>query len=103
MLVERLYPRWFCIGLAPFLGRRGQCGYFCATPMGGRLVTTYDLAWPCTADLQGNRVSNLEPSGARAEALPLGHRGPKILLIKIEEACFHSSELFGNIRRSFLH
>ncbi|GBN37603.1 hypothetical protein AVEN_55614-1 [Araneus ventricosus] len=44
MLVERLSPRWSFTGLAPFLGRPGQCGYFCATPTGGRLATTYDLA-----------------------------------------------------------
>ncbi|GBO02991.1 hypothetical protein AVEN_24396-1 [Araneus ventricosus] len=30
---------------------------------------------PYTADLQWNRVSNLEPSGPKAETLPLGHRG----------------------------
>ncbi|GBN93171.1 hypothetical protein AVEN_50889-1 [Araneus ventricosus] len=27
-------------------------------------------------ELQWNRVSNLEPSGPKAEILPLGHRGP---------------------------
>ncbi|GBM58174.1 hypothetical protein AVEN_163941-1, partial [Araneus ventricosus] len=32
---------------------------------------------PYTADLQWNRVSNLEPSGPKAETLPLGHRGPE--------------------------
>ncbi|GBM04733.1 hypothetical protein AVEN_55401-1 [Araneus ventricosus] len=31
---------------------------------------------PYTADLQWNRVANLEPSGSKAETLPLGHRGP---------------------------
>ncbi|GBM65803.1 hypothetical protein AVEN_164692-1, partial [Araneus ventricosus] len=31
---------------------------------------------PYTADLQWNRVSNLEPSGPKVETLPLGHRGP---------------------------
>ncbi|GBM04477.1 hypothetical protein AVEN_197891-1 [Araneus ventricosus] len=31
---------------------------------------------PYTADLQWNRVSNLEPSGLKAGTLPLGHRGP---------------------------
>ncbi|GBM84196.1 hypothetical protein AVEN_16011-1 [Araneus ventricosus] len=31
-------------GLTPFLGRPGQCGYFYATPTGGRLATMYDLA-----------------------------------------------------------
>ncbi|GBO01060.1 hypothetical protein AVEN_98152-1, partial [Araneus ventricosus] len=30
---------------------------------------------PYTADLQWNRVSDLEPSGPKAETLPLGHRG----------------------------
>ncbi|GBO33501.1 hypothetical protein AVEN_101189-1 [Araneus ventricosus] len=30
---------------------------------------------PYTADLQWNRVSNLEPSCPKAETLPLGHRG----------------------------
>ncbi|GBM83514.1 hypothetical protein AVEN_274684-1 [Araneus ventricosus] len=31
-------------GLAPFLGRPGQCGCCCATPAGGRVATAYDLA-----------------------------------------------------------
>ncbi|GBM52620.1 hypothetical protein AVEN_16734-1 [Araneus ventricosus] len=44
MLVERLSPRWSSTGLTPFLGRPGQCGYFYATPTGGRLATSYDLA-----------------------------------------------------------
>ncbi|GBM54690.1 hypothetical protein AVEN_121566-1 [Araneus ventricosus] len=40
-----------------------------------RLTTTYDLA--CNRPhTQWNRVSNLEPSGPKAETLPLGHRGP---------------------------
>ncbi|GBL53426.1 hypothetical protein AVEN_119991-1 [Araneus ventricosus] len=30
---------------------------------------------PYTADLQWNRVSNLEPSGPKAETIPLGHCG----------------------------
>ncbi|GBL91248.1 hypothetical protein AVEN_195134-1 [Araneus ventricosus] len=30
---------------------------------------------PYTADLQWNRISNLEPFGSKAETLPLGHRG----------------------------
>ncbi|GBL92162.1 hypothetical protein AVEN_91508-1 [Araneus ventricosus] len=37
---------------------------------------TYDLAcnrYTYTADLQWNRVSNLEPLGTEAETLPLGH------------------------------
>ncbi|GBL85758.1 hypothetical protein AVEN_193202-1 [Araneus ventricosus] len=40
---------------------------------------TYDLTCKrptYTADLQCNRVSNLEPSGPKAETLSLGHRGP---------------------------
>ncbi|GBL53795.1 hypothetical protein AVEN_107399-1, partial [Araneus ventricosus] len=52
---------------------------FHATPTGGRLAPTYDLACnrpPTTADLQWNRVSKLEPFGPTAETLPLGHRGP---------------------------
>ncbi|GBM45001.1 hypothetical protein AVEN_225747-1 [Araneus ventricosus] len=36
--------RWSSTGLAPSLGRPGQCGYFCATPTGARLATMYDLA-----------------------------------------------------------
>ncbi|GBN37912.1 hypothetical protein AVEN_91465-1 [Araneus ventricosus] len=51
---------------------------FCSSPTGGRLATTYDLAYkrpPYTADLQWNRVSNLRPSGPEVETLPLGHRG----------------------------
>ncbi|GBO09509.1 hypothetical protein AVEN_212617-1 [Araneus ventricosus] len=44
MLAERLFPRWSSTGLTPFLGKLGQCGYFYATPTGGRLATTYDLA-----------------------------------------------------------
>ncbi|GBL76517.1 hypothetical protein AVEN_48812-1 [Araneus ventricosus] len=48
---------------------------FHATPTGGRLATTRDLACPYSADLQWKRVSNLELSGPKAETLPLGHRG----------------------------
>ncbi|GBL72316.1 hypothetical protein AVEN_115266-1 [Araneus ventricosus] len=36
-------PHWSSTGLTSFLGRPGQCGYFYATPTGGRLTTTYDL------------------------------------------------------------
>ncbi|GBN51309.1 hypothetical protein AVEN_109862-1 [Araneus ventricosus] len=52
---------------------------FHTIPTGGRLATTYDLACsrPHTRKWnQWNRVSGLEPSGPKAEALPLGHRGP---------------------------
>ncbi|GBN00848.1 hypothetical protein AVEN_89216-1 [Araneus ventricosus] len=51
---------------------------FHTTPTGGRLAITFDLMFnkpTYTADLQWNRVSNLEPSGPKAETLPLGHRG----------------------------
>ncbi|GBO22631.1 hypothetical protein AVEN_181599-1 [Araneus ventricosus] len=55
-----------------------------ATPTRGRLAINYvrfNVQWaPYTADLQWNRVSNLEPSGPRAETLPLGHRGHKSLI-----------------------
>ncbi|GBL57069.1 hypothetical protein AVEN_68181-1, partial [Araneus ventricosus] len=46
---------------------------FHATPTGGRLATTYDLA-PYMTDLQRNQVSNLEPSDPKAETLTLSHR-----------------------------
>ncbi|GBL60191.1 hypothetical protein AVEN_177887-1 [Araneus ventricosus] len=49
------------------------------TPAGGRLALTYDLTCnrtAYTADIQWNRVSNLEPSSSGAETLPLSHRGP---------------------------
>ncbi|GBO12944.1 hypothetical protein AVEN_210739-1 [Araneus ventricosus] len=39
----------------------------------------YDLTCnrpTCTADLQGNRVSRLEPSDPEAETLPIGHHCP---------------------------
>ncbi|GBN68712.1 hypothetical protein AVEN_170980-1 [Araneus ventricosus] len=73
---------------------------FRATPAGGRLATTYDLACnrphtrrifsgigfrACgppaprlanTVDLQWDWVSDLGPSGSDVETLPLGHRGP---------------------------
>ncbi|GBN55509.1 hypothetical protein AVEN_119255-1 [Araneus ventricosus] len=46
---------------------------FRTTPAGGRLTPTYDLACSrpkYTTELQWNRVSNLEPSGPKAETLP---------------------------------
>ncbi|GBM76432.1 hypothetical protein AVEN_2083-1 [Araneus ventricosus] len=45
MTTPELAPplHWSSTGLTPFLGRPGQCGYFYATPTGGRLTTTYDL------------------------------------------------------------
>ncbi|GBM26459.1 hypothetical protein AVEN_217330-1, partial [Araneus ventricosus] len=52
---------------------------FHATPTGGRLTTTYDLTCnrPHTRRIfSGIGSSNLEPSGPKAETLPLGHRGP---------------------------
>ncbi|GBO03104.1 hypothetical protein AVEN_16541-1 [Araneus ventricosus] len=39
---------------------------------------------PYTSDLQWNRVSNLEPSGSKAEILPLGYRD---LNKKFQESC----------------
>ncbi|GBO24706.1 hypothetical protein AVEN_142736-1 [Araneus ventricosus] len=42
----------------------------------GIRVRGYINQAPYTADLQWNRVSNLESSGPKAETLPLGHRGP---------------------------
>ncbi|GBM06755.1 hypothetical protein AVEN_62999-1 [Araneus ventricosus] len=38
MLVGRLSLRWSSPGLTPFLDRPSQCGYFCTTPTGGRLI-----------------------------------------------------------------
>ncbi|GBM75666.1 hypothetical protein AVEN_45554-1 [Araneus ventricosus] len=71
---------------------------FHATPTGGRLATTYDLACnrpPYTADLQWNRVSNLEPSGPKAETLPLGHRGLPFLTYKqpFDATILHVSQI----------
>ncbi|GBL80085.1 hypothetical protein AVEN_183416-1 [Araneus ventricosus] len=40
---------------------------------------------PYTTDLQWNWASNLEPSGPKAEALPLGHRGLSICEGKIQD------------------
>ncbi|GBM11562.1 hypothetical protein AVEN_245893-1 [Araneus ventricosus] len=67
MLVGRLSPRWSSPGLAPFLGRPGQCGYFCTTPAEGRLTLyvrfsvqkgqyTTDLQWE-----SGFKPGNLRP------------------------------------------
>ncbi|GBO46417.1 hypothetical protein AVEN_164343-1, partial [Araneus ventricosus] len=77
MLVERLSPRWSSNGLTPFLGRPGQCEYFCATPTVGRLATAYDLACsrPHTRRIfRGIGFRAWNPPGPNAEALPLGHR-----------------------------
>ncbi|GBL57894.1 hypothetical protein AVEN_58034-1, partial [Araneus ventricosus] len=46
------------------------------------LPLMYDLTYNRrnnTTYLQWNRVSNLEPSGTKAETLPLGHRGLMII------------------------
>ncbi|GBN80639.1 hypothetical protein AVEN_21364-1 [Araneus ventricosus] len=43
MLVEQLSPCWSSTGLTPFLGRPGQCGYFCTTAAEGRLDSLYSL------------------------------------------------------------
>ncbi|GBM62834.1 hypothetical protein AVEN_209475-1 [Araneus ventricosus] len=52
---------------------------FQTTAAGERLAHDSDLARArrtYTADLQWNRVSSLEPSGAEAAGFPLGDRGP---------------------------
>ncbi|GBN75641.1 hypothetical protein AVEN_180804-1 [Araneus ventricosus] len=51
---------------------------FCATPTGGRLATTYDLACnrPHTRRIfSGIGVLNLGPSGPEVETLSLDHHG----------------------------
>ncbi|GBO15578.1 hypothetical protein AVEN_58526-1 [Araneus ventricosus] len=48
MLVGQLSPS---TGLAPFLGRPGQCGYFGTTPAGECVSTTYDYV--CTLRTTG--------------------------------------------------
>ncbi|GBM10262.1 hypothetical protein AVEN_49985-1 [Araneus ventricosus] len=48
---------------------------FHTTPTGGQLAPFVGFSVqqaPYTADLQWNRVSNLEPSGLKAETLPVG-------------------------------
>ncbi|GBM41586.1 hypothetical protein AVEN_196201-1 [Araneus ventricosus] len=58
------------------LGLAGQCGYFCTTPAGGRLATTFSVQHvPYTTDLQWNRVSSLEPS--RPQSRDLTTRPPR--------------------------
>ncbi|GBM48377.1 hypothetical protein AVEN_103562-1 [Araneus ventricosus] len=47
----------------------------------GRTIGPCVQQAPVTADLQRNRVSNLESSGSEAETLPLGHRGSSDLRI----------------------
>ncbi|GBO22791.1 hypothetical protein AVEN_179082-1 [Araneus ventricosus] len=70
-------------GLAPFLGRPGQSGYFYATPTGERLATTDDLACnrPHTRRICseiGFRAWN--PPALKPRPLPPGHRGlPKLV------------------------
>ncbi|GBN15529.1 hypothetical protein AVEN_39750-1 [Araneus ventricosus] len=58
------------------LGRPGQCGYFCITPAGRRLVPTYDLMCsrpPTRRIFSGIRFRALKHSA------PLGHRVPPFL------------------------
>ncbi|GBM07068.1 hypothetical protein AVEN_177042-1 [Araneus ventricosus] len=38
MLVGRFSPRGSSAGITPFVGRLGQCEYFCTTPAGGHLA-----------------------------------------------------------------
>ncbi|GBO05905.1 hypothetical protein AVEN_130593-1 [Araneus ventricosus] len=67
--------------LTPFLGRPGQCGYFYATPKGGRLTTTYDLA--CSRP-HARRIFGEIGFRAYYSGL-LSHRGPKINGKKIQK------------------
>ncbi|GBN21299.1 hypothetical protein AVEN_112453-1 [Araneus ventricosus] len=51
---------------------------FCATPVRGRLIHDLRFNMHQAHILVGswrNRVSSLEPSGPKAETIPLGHRG----------------------------
>ncbi|GBM70004.1 hypothetical protein AVEN_155710-1 [Araneus ventricosus] len=51
-----------------------------SAPAGGRSPRAHDLAYnrpTCKADLQGTRVSSLNPSSYMAENLPLGYCGFK--------------------------
>ncbi|GBO24069.1 hypothetical protein AVEN_117670-1 [Araneus ventricosus] len=78
MLVERLSLRWSSTGLTPFLGRPGQLWVFLHYT-NGRTFDHYIRfnvqQASYTADLQWSQVSNMKPSGPKAETLPLGHRG----------------------------
>ncbi|GBM63961.1 hypothetical protein AVEN_17547-1 [Araneus ventricosus] len=59
---------------------------FHATPTGGRLTTTYDLACnrPHTRRIFNGIGSRAwSPSGPKAETLPLGHRGPQSVMEKL--------------------
>ncbi|GBL93684.1 hypothetical protein AVEN_32286-1, partial [Araneus ventricosus] len=48
---------------------------FRTTPAGRRLIPCHCNRLTYMADIQWNRVSNLELSGSKVETLPLGHRG----------------------------
>ncbi|GBO26882.1 hypothetical protein AVEN_213045-1 [Araneus ventricosus] len=62
-------------GLTPFLGRPGQCGYFCITPGGRAFVPLPDMR---ALSPHARRISirirfKLETSGPIPETLPIGH------------------------------
>ncbi|GBO24043.1 hypothetical protein AVEN_31794-1 [Araneus ventricosus] len=110
MLAERLSPRWSSTGLTPFLGKPGQCGYFYATPTGGRLATTYDLACnrphtrrifsgngfrtlspPATLTLNEGRGSDLSLSAAVCQSL-FDFPSQQILIYATLEARLQSTQ-----------
>ncbi|GBN58597.1 hypothetical protein AVEN_259673-1 [Araneus ventricosus] len=66
---------------------------FHTTPAAERLCDLACTMPLCTADLQWNRVSNLQPSGSEAETLPVGHRG----IFGIKSFCL-CAILFANTR-----
>ncbi|GBN30216.1 hypothetical protein AVEN_261926-1 [Araneus ventricosus] len=61
MLMERLSPHWSSTGLPPFLGRPGQCGYFCTAPAEGCFI------WCAVVPIHGGTSveSVLEPAALR--------------------------------------
>ncbi|GBL78958.1 hypothetical protein AVEN_48925-1 [Araneus ventricosus] len=77
MLVELLSPRWSSTGLTPFLGRPGQCGYFYATPTGGRLATTYDLTCKCPIHGGSSVGSGFESGTLRPQSRDLTTGPPR--------------------------
>ncbi|GBN26805.1 hypothetical protein AVEN_111358-1 [Araneus ventricosus] len=66
--------------LAPLLSRGGR----------GHYMHEFGVQQAPTADLQWNRVSDLQPSGPRVRTLPLDHRG----LTKLK---VHSRDMKFNI------
>ncbi|GBM45634.1 hypothetical protein AVEN_204763-1 [Araneus ventricosus] len=57
---------------------------------------------PYTADLQWNRVSNLEPSGPKTEKLPLGHRGLTLQKKKVSAGRYRNKVVAAHHRGSVL-